>query len=220
MKHFSHKDVTYQVDEQGFLLEPKFWDINFAEGMAKECEIQNLTTEHWDVINFIREAYAKTGACPTIFAVCTANGLRPREMKKLFPTGYHRGLCRIAGVHYRINTMPFASHLHERSADLDALSGGKTYTVDVRGFLVDPDTWDESYAMHRALEMNIPKGELTEMHWKVIDFLRSTYKQKKLIPNIYQLCENCQLDFEEFEKLFSAGYHRGALKIAGLRFAN
>jgi TusE/DsrC/DsvC family sulfur relay protein len=219
MKHFSHNGITYQVDEQDFLLDPKLWDINFAEGMAKKCEIQGLTTEHWDVINFIREAYAKTGACPTIFAVCTACGLRPREMKKLFPTGYHRGLCRISGVHYRIGIMPFEPHRSERPTDLEAITDNKTYTVDVRGFLIDPDTWDESYAMHRALEMNIPKGQLTERHWQVIDFLRSEYKQKKLIPNIYDVCEHCGLDFEDFEKLFSSGYHRGALKIAGLRFA-
>jgi len=122
MKHFSHKDVTYQVDEQGFLLEPKFWDINFAEGMAKECEIQNLTTEHWDVINFIREAYAKTGACPTIFAVCTANGLRPREMKKLFPTGYHRGLCRITPLRYAAIALIFLSNLIMAGSDLFSMS--------------------------------------------------------------------------------------------------
>ena len=26
----------------------------------------------------------------------------------------------------------------------------RTYTIDVRGFLVDPDQWDEDYATHRA----------------------------------------------------------------------
>jgi len=35
MQHFSYKDTTYEVDEQGFLLDPKFWDPNFAEGTAK-----------------------------------------------------------------------------------------------------------------------------------------------------------------------------------------
>ncbi|MDR3631639.1 MAG: TusE/DsrC/DsvC family sulfur relay protein [Desulfocapsaceae bacterium] len=220
MKHFLHNGNTYPVDDQGFLLDPQSWDMNFAEGMAKECEIQSLSSEHWDVINFIREAYKKTGACPTIFAVCNANGLRPREMKKLFPTGYHRGMCRIAGVHYRINKMPFEPHSKERSAaELEALAGGKTYTVDVRGFLVDPETWDENYALHRALEMKIPKGQLTDKHWQVIDYLRSSQKQRKQIPNIYEVCENCQLEFDEFENLFPDGYHRGALKIAGLRFA-
>jgi len=218
MMNFSHKDVTYEVDDQGFLLDSKFWDINFAEGMAKECGIQDLTAEHWDVIHFIRDAYDKNGMCPTIFAVCKANGLRPREMKRLFPTGFHRGMCRIAGVHYRTPKRPYELQHKERTADLKAISGDKHYTVDVRGFLVDSETWDEHFALHRALEMRIPNGELTEKHWQVIDYLRSTAKAHKQIPSIYDVCEHCDLDFEGLERLFPDGYHRGALKIAGLRF--
>lgn len=73
--------------------------------------------------------------------------------------------------------------------------------------------------MHRALEMKIPQGELTESHWRVIDYLRDFHKREKRIPTIYETCETCQLDLEQMEALFPDGYHRGALKIAGLRFA-
>ncbi len=218
MHHFSYKDTTYEVDEQGFLQNPKFWDTNFAEGMAKECGIESLTSEHWDAINHLREAYASTGVCPTIFALCKALGLRPREMKALFPTGYHRGLCRIAGVHYLLYRQPDNSHALENTADLKAMSGKKQYLVDVRGFLFDPDNWDPYYAMHRALEMKIPQGELTDSHWRVIEYLRDVHKREKRIPTIYETCETCQLDLEQMEALFPDGYHRGALKIAGLRF--
>lgn len=69
-----------------------------------------------------------------------AIGLRPREMKALFPAGYHRGLCRIAGVHYLLYRLPDNSHALENTADLKALSGKKQYQVDVRGFLIDPDS--------------------------------------------------------------------------------
>ena len=218
MQYFSYKDITYQVDDQGFLLDSKFWDKNFAEGIAKQCEVPVLGSEHWDVISYVRDAYDKTNICPTIFATCKALGLRPREMKKLFPTGYHRGLCQIAGIHYRVYSMPYAEHLKQSMADLRALSGDKTYSVDVRGFLADPDSWDENYAMHRALEMKIPEGQLTDKHWQVLYFLRDTFKKEKRIPNIYETCENCNMEFDEFESLFPDGYHRGAIKIAGLRF--
>ncbi len=218
MKHFSYKDTTYEVDEQGFLLDSKFWDENFAEGMARECDIPELTKEHWDVIRHMREVHAAWGACPTIFAVCKANGLRPREMKQLFPTGYHRGLSRIAGVHYHVHRQLDDGHVQEMTADLEALSGDKHYTVDVRGFLVDSDSWDKHYALHRALEMKIPHGQLTDKHWRVIDFLRDTYTKEGRVANIYETCEHCQLDFDEFETLFPEGYHRGAVKMAGLRF--
>ena len=218
MQHFSHKNVTYQVDDQGFLLNGKFWDSNFAEGVAKASGIEGLTKEHWDAINHLRELFEEFGRCPTIFAVCKATGLRPREMKQLFPEGYHRGLCRMAGVHYRLHRLPDNDHVQQMAADLEALSGDKHYQVDVRGFLIDPDSWDEHFARHRAMDMRIPRGELTEAHWRVIHFLRDAYKQNKRIPTVYETCEGCQLDLDQLEALFPDGYHRGAVKIAGLRF--
>jgi tRNA 2-thiouridine synthesizing protein E len=218
MKQFSHMGVTYEVDEQGCLLDPARWDEHFAEGMARECDIPVLSREHWDVIHFIRDTHKKTGICPTIFATCKANGLSPHEMKKLFPTGYHRGVCRIAGVHYRVNHMPYGDHIKESVADLRAMVNDKAYCMDVRGFLVDPESWDEDYAAHRALEMHIPEGRLTTDHWRIIHYLRDVYQREQRIPNIYETCEHCNLDLESFEALFPDGYHRGALKIAGLRF--
>ena len=218
MHYFSHKKSTYQVDEQGFLLNEKFWDTNFAEGVAHETGIQKLTTEHWDAIHYLRKIFDESGRCPTIFAVCKGIGLRPREMKRLFPAGYHRGLCRMAGVHYRMYRLPGNGHLQQMTADLEALSGDKHYQVDARGFLIDPENWDEHFALHRALEMRIPKGQLTDDHWKVIHFLRDAYRQTKRIPTIYEACEGCQFDLDQLEALFPDGYHRGALKIAGLRF--
>jgi len=218
MQHFSYKDTTYQIDDQGFLLDPNFWDVNFAEGTAKECGIDHLTKEHWDAINTLRELYQENGTCPTVFATCKATGLRPREMKVLFPTGYHRSLCRIAGVDYLLNRLPDNSHALLAAADLKALSGNKHYKIDVHGFLIDFDNWDPYYAMHRALDMKIPQRELGDGHWGVIYYLRDAFKREKRIPTFYETCEDCQLELEELEALFPDGYHRGALKIAGLRF--
>ncbi len=59
MRHFSHKNITYQIDEQGFLLNEKFWDRNFVEGVAKESGIEQLTTEHWAAIQHLRELFAE-----------------------------------------------------------------------------------------------------------------------------------------------------------------
>jgi Dissimilatory sulfite reductase (desulfoviridin), gamma subunit len=218
MQHFSYKDTIYLVDDQGFLLDPSLWDTNFAEGAAKECGISQLTNAHWNVINVLRELYLKTGAYPTIFAVCRAIGMRPLEMKMLFSAGYYRGLCRIAGVDYLLNRLPNNCYATQAIVDLKAIVGKKQYEVDVRGFLLDPDSWDPYYAMHRALEMKIPQRDLTDTHWRVIYYLRDVFRREKRIPIIYETCERCQLKLEELEALFPDGYHRGALKIAGLRF--
>lgn len=217
MKNFSHKGITYELDDQGGLVALESWDNNFAEGIAREYEIPVLSAEHWDVINYVRDVYRQTGVCPTIFATCKANGLLPEEMKKLFPTGYHRGVCRVAGIHYRVSHMPYASHIRESIVDKQALAKDKVYSTDVRGFLIDPETWDENYAVHRAMES--PPGKLTDDHWKIIHYLRSAYHSENRIPNIYETCENCSLDLDALEALFPNGYHRGAIKIAGLRFA-
>jgi tRNA 2-thiouridine synthesizing protein E len=218
MTVFAYKDREYELDEQGCLLDVHAWTPDFAEGMARECEIPVLSGEHWDVLRYVRGAYEQTGICPTIFAACKATSLTPQEMQKLFPTGYHRGVCRVAGVHYRVNHMPYGTHIRESMADLRALSSDKDYAIDVRGFLVDPESWDENYAVHRAVDMEIAGGALTEEHWRIIYYLRDVYQVEHRIPNIYETCESCNLDIDTFERLFPTGYHRGALKIAGLRF--
>ena len=218
MSELTYMGTTYAVDKQGCLLDPEAWDENFAEGMARECEIPVLSNEHWDVIRFIRSVYEKTHVCPTVFATCKAVGLLLPDMKKLFPTGYHGGACRIAGVHYRVSHMPYGAHIKESVADMRALSADKVYCTDARGFLVDPECWDENFAVHRALEMRIPLGKLTDDHWRIIYYLRDVYQVEHRIPNIYETSENCDLDLDSFEALFPDGYHRGALKIAGLRF--
>ena len=40
--------------------------------------------------------------------------------------------------------------------DVNVISADKIYRVDVRGFLDNPDDWDEYYAVHRASDMKIP----------------------------------------------------------------
>jgi len=218
MEPFVYKDVTYQVDDQGFLLDPLSWNENFAEGTAKGCGISELTSEHWDIIRYLRDSFEQNGECPTVYATSKASGLRPQELQRLFPTGYHRGVCRIAGIHYRSSRMPKRAHPSENVAGAWTLSSDKVYDVDVRGFLIDPESWDKNYATYRAMEMKIPEGRLNQDHWRVIECLRESYQQEKRVPTIYEICEKCDLELEAFEALFPTGYHRGAVKIAGLRF--
>jgi tRNA 2-thiouridine synthesizing protein E len=217
MSVFTCKDKTYEIDSGGFLVSFSRWDRDFAEGMAPEVGIPlGLTREHWDVINFIRETFINTGRCPLVYETCRMNGLRRRELKKLFPTGYLRGACKLAGITYREGYLG-QSLLPATAEDLNIISVDKSYEVDVRGFLLNPDHWDEYYAVHRAYDMKIPGGKLTEKHWKVIKSLRKAFKKTRQVPTIYETCEANQIDLEELERLFPDGYHRGAVKIAGLR---
>ena len=58
---------------------------------------------------------------------------------------------------------------------------------------------------------------LTEKHWEVIDFLRKKYAESRKVPTVYETCEATGVGLQELERLFPQGYHRGAVKIAGLR---
>jgi tRNA 2-thiouridine synthesizing protein E len=210
-------DKTYPVDSNGFLLDFKQWDRNFAEETARLTEIPyGLTQEHWDVINYIRDTFANTGKCPLVYETCRMCGLTLWELKRLFSTGYQRGACKLAGITYREGYVSQAE-LPPTAEDLNYISVKKTYKVDVRGFLVDPDDWDEYYAAFRAHDMKICGGKLTDDHWKIIYFLRKSFKMNKQVPTVFETCEANSIDLVELERLFPDGYHRGAVKIAGLR---
>ena len=44
------------VDEEGYLEDLGSWTPEIAEAMAKDEDVE-LTDEHWDIINFLREYY-------------------------------------------------------------------------------------------------------------------------------------------------------------------
>jgi len=217
MRIFKRKGKVFELDSDGFLLNPEKWDPELAEGLALELGVHGgLTKEHWDVIHFIRGEIEKTGKCPTLFETCRVNNLRRNELKRLFPTGYMRGACKLAGVSYKEAYLG-ADYMEHSAKDLHAVATRQEYRVDVRGFLVDPDEWDEHYAAHRAYEMKITGGKLDKMHWQIIRYLRSTFYKTGKIPTAIDACEANGIDIDELEKLFPDGYHRGAVKLAGLR---
>jgi TusE/DsrC/DsvC family sulfur relay protein len=217
MSEFKFEQKTYEIDSGGFLVDVNSWDKGFAVGMAETMNMpQGLTTEHWDVIQFIRATYDRSGRCPTVYETCRMRGLRRRELKLLFPDGYLRGACKLAGITYREGYLG-QTHMPLTADDLNLITANKSYAVDVRGFLVDPSEWDEYYAAYRAYDMKIPGGKLTEDHWQVIRFLRDSFMKTGNIPTVYDTCHANQITLDELETLFPDGYHRGAVKIAGLR---
>ena len=216
MSEFIFADKTYQVDAQEFMLDFNHWDENFARGMAPKIGILNgLSEDHWRIIRFIREAFKNSGRCPLVYETCRMNRLHLQELKKLFPAGYLRGACKLAGVTYKEGYLEqsWAEELAEK-----VTVGGredKTYEITVHGFLVNPYQWDEKFAIFRAYEMKMSK--LTVRHWQVIRFLRTAFEKDNIVPTVYETCEANGMELEELQRLFPDGYHRGAVKLAGLR---
>ena len=217
MRNITYNKKKYEIDDLGFLVNPDSWDEDFAEGMAIGVRIPNkLTKEHRDVINFIRGYYREHHKCPNVFETCREVGLGLNELRKLFPTGYLRGACKLAGVTYK--DIPIGNQLIEEKAIKTKLTiGGDDYLVDHYGFLLDPDQWDEKFAGYVAANSSIAGGQLTEDHWRIINFLRQRYSEYKTVPLVYETCDVLKISLNGLEKLFPGGYHRGAVKMAGLR---
>ena len=212
MSTFTFENKAYEVDREEFLLDFNDWDENFARGMAPKVGIiGGLLEDHWKIINFIRDFFKRTGKCPVVYETCRTNRLNLQGLQKLFPAGYLRGACKLAGVTYLEGY--FAPARPERATTGEQEQ--KTFEVSIEGFLVNPQDWDKKYARYKALEMKMPR--LTDKHWQVINFLRQSFEKTKAVPNVYETCAACGIDLEELEKLFPDGYHRGAVKIAGLR---
>lgn len=208
-------DREYNVDVNGYLLDPSQWAEDFARGMAPRLKITNgLTEDHWRVIYFIRNNFEKMNQCPLVYIACRQNAIGLGDLKKLFPTGYHRGACKLAGISYRdisIQRLRFRENMVHHTR----LYKRKIYACDAQGFLVNFEDWDENFALNKAYELKM-SDYLTEAHWNVIYSLRRHFQESGEIPNIYKACEDNDLTLDDLEKLFPSGYHRGALKIAGL----
>ena len=93
--------------------------------------------------------------------------------------------------------------------------GGKQYDVDEDGFLQELDKWSPEFAQAYAKEEGI-EGQLTEEHWKLINYLRDYYQKFGIAPMIRKLCKETGFDLKKVYELFPSGPAKGACKLAGL----
>jgi len=217
MPSFEFKGKSYDIDDEDFLKDPGQWDDGFAEGMAARVGITaGLKEAHWNIIRFIRQTFAKTGKCPMVFETCKAHQLHSSDLQALFPSGYLRGACKLSGLSYRAGELHPSWLPDEREAPVSTPLYNRVYRVNVRGFLMDASDWDEDFAVFKGLEMKMP-GPLGAKHWRIIRYLRKQFAETGRVPTVFEMCSANGIDMEELEKLFPDGYHRGAVKLAGLR---
>ncbi len=87
MPIFEWQDVKIEVDEDGFMQEPDQWNERVALGLASTEGVDDLTDEHWKVVNYLREYYAKYGIAPMIRKLCKETGFPPEEDLRAVPFG-------------------------------------------------------------------------------------------------------------------------------------
>lgn len=89
---------TFEVDGDGFLVDPNIWNDEVAALIAKSDDIVELTEQHWAIIRVIRKSFEETGMAPMIRTICKETGLKLKDIYALFPLGPARGACRVAGL--------------------------------------------------------------------------------------------------------------------------
>jgi len=86
--------------------------------------------------------------------------------------------------------------------------------VDEDGFIQQPEQWNEEVA--KALASTEDVEEMTEAHWKIVNYLRDYNKQFGIAPMIRKLCKETGYTLKEIYELYPSGPAKGACKVAGL----
>lgn len=210
--HFSDTK-SYSLDEHGFLDPPEQWDEEFAEGMAGILGITGgLTPDHWELIRYLRKKFVEEKTVPLVVHACIENKLRLHKLAELFPTGYHRGACKIAGINYRF----MSENSYWLTCESYTVLKSK-YKMTPQGFLEDFDQWNADFARLVAGEWKLPDG-VSEKHMQIVCFLRDYFSKTKNIPTVFATCKANEIDLDELRSLFPSGYRRGACRMAGLPF--
>ncbi len=104
MGAFDLNGKMYETDEEGYLLNLADWNEDVAKHLAVEEKV-DLTPNHWEVINFLREYYNEFQIAPAIRVLTKAVGkkLGPdkgnnKYLYELFPYGPAKQACKIAGL--------------------------------------------------------------------------------------------------------------------------
>ncbi len=95
---------SYETDEEGYLTDRTDWNEDLAKAMAK-ADNCDLTDNHWEVINFLREYYEEYQIAPAVRVLTKAIGKKlgpdkgnSKYLYELFPYGPAKQACKYAGL--------------------------------------------------------------------------------------------------------------------------
>jgi tRNA 2-thiouridine synthesizing protein E len=93
-----------ETDKQGYLLDYTQWQEGIVHIMANEDDFE-LTTEHWEIINFVRQFYLTYNTSPAMRALTKAmkaefgeDKANSRYLFRLFPDGPAKQATKYAGL--------------------------------------------------------------------------------------------------------------------------
>lgn len=95
---------SIEHDEEGYLVDINEWNEDLAGQIAKDEGVE-MTAEHWEVVNFLREYYTEYQIAPAIRVLTKALSKKlgaekgnNKYLYELFPYGPAKQACKIAGL--------------------------------------------------------------------------------------------------------------------------
>ncbi len=96
--------VVVESDAEGYIQDIGLWSRELAELIARHEHIE-MTGDHWEVVDFLRDYYAAYQIAPAVRALTKAikKSLGPEKgmskyLYELFPYGPAKQACKIAGL--------------------------------------------------------------------------------------------------------------------------
>jgi TusE/DsrC/DsvC family sulfur relay protein len=105
------------------------------------------------------------------------------------------------------------SHEHSLGRQVRSIAG-REIVFDGEGFFIDFDDWSEEAFEFLAGQSGITA--ITELHWRVVRFLRAFYANNGRAPLNQQFKGGTGLSALELQCLFPEGIKLGARRLAGL----
>ncbi|OIQ90511.1 sulfurtransferase TusE [mine drainage metagenome] len=94
----------YETDEEGYLTDLSQWNEDVGKFIAQQENV-DMTEQHWEVVNFLREYYNEFQIAPAVRVLTKAIGKKlgaekgnSQYLYELFPYGPAKQACKIAGL--------------------------------------------------------------------------------------------------------------------------
>ncbi len=94
----TYAGVPVEVNDEGFFVDPNQWTRDIAIELAKADGLDELTDQHWTVLEFMRKEYFEKGTGPTVRVLGKTSGVSVKDLYLLFPKGPAKMAARIAGI--------------------------------------------------------------------------------------------------------------------------
>ncbi|MBC8277024.1 MAG: TusE/DsrC/DsvC family sulfur relay protein [FCB group bacterium] len=96
----SHPGKEAPLTHDEYLADYEHWTRDVASELARQNYIvdDELTPEHWKVIEYIRQYYGEYCRGPGVMKISKATGFSRKHICELFPCGTVRGAYRLAGL--------------------------------------------------------------------------------------------------------------------------